>query len=197
MPESGTVTEAVYPPGPRAMAQVIGSGISGSRPPRGGSGDPTGLRRCRGGSLGLGDLSGQSLAPRETRVGLLRPARRYRFGLPAALVVACYTLAVLTAAVIVVAGGDIAILQWLVLREETELHPDLIRPGSWLWWSVPVLVLVGGVQGWGLWQILRWTRSWGRSCPTSRCGAGAATTGSASTSTGCPGRVRGTARSGC
>ncbi|MEV6859460.1 hypothetical protein AB0M44_00435 [Streptosporangium subroseum] len=75
--------------------------------------------------------------------------RRYRFGVPALLIVSVYVLAVAVAAVITLTVGDLGALWRLTLF--TEVDEDT----SATWPNVLVLVLAGTVPVWTLWQSLR------------------------------------------
>ncbi|MFD8531444.1 hypothetical protein ACFV0L_28895 [Streptosporangium canum] len=79
----------------------------------------------------------------------MRPHRpgRYRFGWPAALLAGGYLTAVVVFGVIAAVSGDGEVVWWLVVRRWW--RP--LEPG----WYVLPLVLLGGMQGWALWQILR------------------------------------------
>ncbi|MER5323498.1 hypothetical protein [Streptosporangium roseum] len=75
-----------------------------------------------------------------------RPGR-YRFGWPASLFAGGYLVAVVVFGVIAAVSGDGEVVWWLVVRRWW-------RPLELGWYVLP-LVLLGGMQGWALWQILR------------------------------------------
>jgi hypothetical protein len=75
--------------------------------------------------------------------------RRYRFGVPALLIMSVYVLAVAVAAVIALTVGDLGVLWRLTLF--TEVDED--APATWP--NALILVLAGTVWAWALWQSLR------------------------------------------
>ncbi|MEW9529631.1 hypothetical protein [Microbispora sp. NPDC049125] len=75
--------------------------------------------------------------------------RRHRFGVPALLVVVAYAVAVMVAAVIASATGDLGVLWRLTLFMEV----DEGVAGTWP--NVLALILFGALWAWALWQSLR------------------------------------------
>ncbi|GIH22740.1 hypothetical protein Aph01nite_10500 [Acrocarpospora phusangensis] len=75
--------------------------------------------------------------------------RRYRFGIPALLIAVLYAAVVGAFGVIALVTGDSAPVVRIVFRE------DFDEPDDEAWGLIVGLILVGCVQGWALWQILR------------------------------------------
>ncbi|YCK37084.1 hypothetical protein ACNF49_24430 [Actinomadura sp. ATCC 39365] len=87
--------------------------------------------------------------------------RRYRFGLVAMPVAVAYVALVAGLGGFALVTGEVSLLWFAVVRGW--------GPGpAASWWMVPMLVLVGAVQGWVYWQVLRGRRRDARPSPDRR-----------------------------
>ncbi|WP_146607317.1 hypothetical protein [Spongiactinospora gelatinilytica] len=75
--------------------------------------------------------------------------RRYRFGRLAALLALGYVMVTAVLGVIVLTGGDSALLLMAVT------HVPIPREVVLSWWEILLLVLAAAVEGWALWYLLR------------------------------------------
>ena len=77
--------------------------------------------------------------------------RRHRFGRIAAALAMVYLAAVVVLAVVARVTGDVTPL-WVVVADRSGFAVDDLQP----WWGLVVtLVLIGAVQAWAYWQVLR------------------------------------------